>query len=609
MYKNISKISITQIIMLICFWTYSNSIHAQASTEEKIYSLVATALPGEIRLNWLQDDLLTYTLTWQSCTPSQKRNSAAQECTGQQQSGQQHSISSPHFFGPFAANTEVKWWLTAYQENNSIQHSSGSELVQHSGLQLLSSYPTTNTVEWQSYEPITLEFTQVILLLDTGTIKITPLDVTKARFDYPHTNTFIIKANSSWIRINNNQLHIASPAFYKTGVHRTGINLLFDTEYQIILDRVVEGAVNQAAMHGYQLTTFRTPALKLFTPSTQEPNLEPFKVDADLDEESLKSLNLSRKKHGKSILQENNSSFSGLGVKVAFMDEGILQNHPVNDNVVWRLKQLNDQFLLPLDAFSRNNHGTLMAGFLLDYAPDAQLIDFHVFAGPAHTHIPLLNGFNRKQISPFAYAQLAKELQADILNVSLISRDFQNRPKDWATAIDNGLIVSKSLGNHRNHPNLWASAKCLDPTNLLPYFYDFSQASGAIVTLQAVVFDGNQYLSVRARADDAASYTLSVLETGKGATSQAAATFSGILATLIQAARFYNRPYTPKQIVELLFETAEDIGEAGVDPIFGYGLVNLPAALKRIENGHAPLFHLYSDLSIHHYISSFKCSS
>ena len=57
-------------------------------------------------------------------------------------------------------------------------------------------------------------------------------------------------------------------------------------------------------------------------------------------------------------------------------------------------------------------------------------------------------------------------------------------------------------------------------------------------------------------------------------TSMAAPTVSGALAVLIQA----NPTYNAQDLARLLFSTTEDLGAAGLDAIFGYGLIRLDRA-------------------------------
>ncbi|MBB1092680.1 autotransporter domain-containing protein [Rhodopseudomonas palustris] len=57
-------------------------------------------------------------------------------------------------------------------------------------------------------------------------------------------------------------------------------------------------------------------------------------------------------------------------------------------------------------------------------------------------------------------------------------------------------------------------------------------------------------------------------------TSMAAPTVSGAIAVLIQA----NPSYNARDLANLLFSTTEDLGAAGVDAVFGYGLIRLDRA-------------------------------
>lgn len=58
-------------------------------------------------------------------------------------------------------------------------------------------------------------------------------------------------------------------------------------------------------------------------------------------------------------------------------------------------------------------------------------------------------------------------------------------------------------------------------------------------------------------------------------TSMAAPHVAGALAVLMEA---YPR-YTPGQLVDLMFQTAQDLGAPGIDPVFGHGLLRLDWAL------------------------------
>ncbi len=50
-----------------------------------------------------------------------------------------------------------------------------------------------------------------------------------------------------------------------------------------------------------------------------------------------------------------------------------------------------------------------------------------------------------------------------------------------------------------------------------------------------------------------------------------------------------NHPFlTPRQVVQILFQSADDLGEAGVDAIYGHGALNLTSALNQVGAGTIP---------------------
>ena len=128
--------------------------------------------------------------------------------------------------------------------------------------------------------------------------------------------------------------------------------------------------------------------------------------------------------------------------------------------------------------------------------------------------------------------------------------------------------------------------------------------SGAFVTLQGVIMHNepgtdqeelsiSTAFSVRSGAGDAREYTLSVFENGVGATSEAAATFSGMAALMLEANEKYGSQYTPREVIEIMFQTAIDIGTPGVDSVFGWGIPDLGAAFAHIKKGAPVTFDLY----------------
>ena len=74
------------------------------------------------------------------------------------------------------------------------------------------------------------------------------------------------------------------------------------------------------------------------------------------------------------------------------------------------------------------------------------------------------------------------------------------------------------------------------------------------------------------------------LLTSSNGTSMATPRVSAAAATILDAFGFLE----PEQVVQLLFNTATDLGEPGADEIFGQGVLNLPAALSAAGAGNIP---------------------
>jgi len=80
---------------------------------------------------------------------------------------------------------------------------------------------------------------------------------------------------------------------------------------------------------------------------------------------------------------------------------------------------------------------------------------------------------------------------------------------------------------------------------------------------------------------------------GGAGTSAATAVTSGAIATIMSS----SPELTAEQAVQILFMTATDLGEPGVDPEFGHGLINLQAALAPIGGWYVPIKHVSKDVS------------
>ena len=330
-------------------------------------------------------------------------------------------------------------------------------------------------------------------------------------------------------------------------------------------------------------------------------------------------------------------ALQGMGQSIAVYDEGILNASEVSAAVAFRTFIGDDRYFpfrqppqLATDPTSVSSHGTQMARYILNFAPQVALYDFP-FAIPSHLRpwiASTLANYNIHSNLPATihfeeYLQLTSQLNLPIFSHSGSVLALSSRQADaMHSAIGSGMIYSKSLGNTKNLDNRIDNRRCAARQNFLPYFRNLDNASGAFVTLQALqlqqvgqgsnrryllfhnhsadvdLIDSQRY-ATRSLAGDAAPYTLTVFENGNGATSEAAATFSAMMALVLEANRTYAANMTARQLVEVVFETATDLirGPGVVDPVFGRGLVNLGKAVQQIKEGRKPSFRLYQDLN------------
>ena len=307
-------------------------------------------------------------------------------------------------------------------------------------------------------------------------------------------------------------------------------------------------------------------------------------------------------------------SLNGTGVRIGIYDTGILNGSEVAPAVAWRAIAIADEALDQYANFDRSrpssvsNHATNMARYLLNFAPGAALYDFPTGA-PRHLEQEIAAALRRYnitrhptrvdprfgQIELDEYAQLAR-----MLNVSILSHsggvDIDNRTVEMiGRAVRDGLIFAKSVGNNFGSANNITEKHCERDENFIPYMVNLTSGKGAFVAVQSALSAYSMPTNVRARADDAAPYTLTLYENGLGATSESTATFAGMMALMLQANAKYAANFTPRQLVEIMVETADPVPDNRT--VFGHGLVNMGRAVERVQNRAAPSFRLYANIT------------
>jgi subtilisin family serine protease len=185
----------------------------------------------------------------------------------------------------------------------------------------------------------------------------------------------------------------------------------------------------------------------------------------------------------------------------------------------------------------------------------------------------------------------ARSAGAKVINVSLGGDPpGQSLLNAMSRAVNAGVVIVISAGNDGTDP---AKGSNSDPFALVPA----QNFPGSVIIAGSVgVSDGaggtnaSQISDFSNRAGTGAPFYLMALgykdrapdETGAqflwSGTSFSAPTISGAVALMAQA--FPN--LTGKQIVSILFQSADDLGAAGVDSIYGHGRLNIQKAFSPI---------------------------
>ncbi|MGE0825215.1 MAG: S8 family serine peptidase [Candidatus Binatia bacterium] len=252
------------------------------------------------------------------------------------------------------------------------------------------------------------------------------------------------------------------------------------------------------------------------------------------------------------------------GVTVAIIDSGIDSNHPdLRGKVIpgWNAIDQND------DTRDQHGHGTALAGIIA-----ANMNDAIGMAGVC-PHCPLLPVKVLDEAGEGTYAQViagilwAAERKPQVINFSLGSYGYSRFLADAVEqAYNAGAVLVAAAGNEATAAALYPAA--------LPHVISVSGTDSA-----DHFWTGSNY---GARIDMAApALNILSLDAGSGyllatGTSFSAAHVSGVAALL----RTQHAKLTNAQVAQVLFETADDLGEKGKDTLYGYGRINAGHALR-----------------------------
>jgi hypothetical protein len=274
------------------------------------------------------------------------------------------------------------------------------------------------------------------------------------------------------------------------------------------------------------------------------------------------------------------SGATGDGIVVGVIDTGIDVDHPEFDDAIHR----NSTDIVSGSAAFLDDvggHGTAVAGVIAarrndalahGVAFDAELL---VIRADAPGSCPAACAFDPSDVAratDYAVARGARVINYSIGGSGSLDGDLGEALED---AVGAGRIVVLSAGNDGGADPIFPAI-----------FAGTSEARGRAIAVGALDVDG-ELASFSNRAGSAKRYFLvapgvEVLAPaiGGGAalvsgTSFAAPHVTGAVALVLDAAPFLSA----EQVVELLLETATDLGAPGTDAVYGRGLLNLAAAL------------------------------
>jgi len=234
------------------------------------------------------------------------------------------------------------------------------------------------------------------------------------------------------------------------------------------------------------------------------------------------------------------------------IDEGVLEYDFVrNDNIA--------------DDKTYNRHGTFMARTFNQVAATERIMPLKVTEGQK---LPTLHPHTQKALLPRVNAALTLVNNTPAVSIVLLNRAW---PVDTAllkTAASKGKVVVINAGNKgQNEPK--NTAKKIPLLNGAGIIVGGHTAKGVIA-------------GISNRAGSLKEYYLTALYSMEGTKTVGSSFASARVAAVAAMIRSQNPQLSNAQVTALLFSTATDAGAAGVDEIYGWGLLNKSRALNPV---------------------------
>jgi subtilisin family serine protease len=257
-------------------------------------------------------------------------------------------------------------------------------------------------------------------------------------------------------------------------------------------------------------------------------------------------------------------SSNGVGVTVAVIDTGIQLDHTdLSQNIVSGYDFVNNRDIANDD----NGHGTHVAGIIAALSNQVGIV------GSSYSSrlmpIKVLNSTGSGYVSDVAKGVYwATDNGAQIINISLgttTDTDVLRNAINYAAS--KGVLLVGAAGNSSgapcNYPAAYGAVICVVATDSSNKLASFSNIGGELA------------------APGVSNYSTYLNNTYRylSGTSMASPHVAGSLAIV----RSFCSTCTSDELRNVLRETAVDLGEQGQDIIFGYGLVDLVAAVEKLK--------------------------
>lgn len=278
-----------------------------------------------------------------------------------------------------------------------------------------------------------------------------------------------------------------------------------------------------------------------------------------------------------------NSTKGSQNVTVAVIDTGIIPDHPDLKGNITSGYDFIDHDNDPTDTDPNFSHGTHVAGIIGAVSNNQEGIagiNWNIKIMPVRVIGPGGSGGYSALIAGIYWAV---DNDADIINLSLAgSIDSTSLKEAVNYAVNHNVTIVAAAGNNGSSPILYPaqypeviSVGAIGPTRKRAYYSNFGPNLDIVAPGGDNSILGHNYNTILSTAGYMTNNTPTYQYTWAQGTSMAAPHVAGLIALL------YSRGINnPRQIEQLIKDTADDLGTAGKDNEYGAGLININRALQ-----------------------------